>query len=189
MFSLVGRCHGDRGSQKKIRVPEAASICSCRVSSRPWSQVSVCADGRWELEQPGGEGVAHHRCGVAVGEMDQHDVATDPFDERADRGVHVGADDQIAFPVADDATLVHLDGPLVEQSHVGDLVLRRHAATLRLAALAAGAQLAGDRTEDTGEQGLIDRLRAGPHRRIVRERPLQEARDLCAVTISGAACR
>jgi hypothetical protein len=35
VFSLVGRCHGDRGSQKKMRVPQPASICSCSVSSRP----------------------------------------------------------------------------------------------------------------------------------------------------------
>ena len=80
------------------------------------------------------------------------------------------------WPIA--AALGHLGRALVEQSHVGDLVLRRHAATLRLAALAAGAQLAGDRAEDTGEQGLIDRLGAGPHRRIVRVGALEETGDL-----------
>jgi hypothetical protein len=80
--------------------------------------------------------------------------------------------------VADRATLGHFGGTLVEQAHVGDLVLRRDAASLRLAALAAGAQLAGDRAEHTGEEGLIDRLRAGPHRRIVRVGTLEVAGDL-----------
>jgi hypothetical protein len=82
------------------------------------------------------------------------------------------------FPVADRATFGHFGGSLVEQPHVGDLVLRRDPAPLPLAALSAGTQLAGDRAEDPGEQRLIDGLRASPHHRIVRERPLQEPRDL-----------
>ena len=45
VFSLVARCQGERGSQKKISIPERALISSWRVSSLPWSQVSVLRIG------------------------------------------------------------------------------------------------------------------------------------------------
>ena len=67
-----------------------------------------------ELEQLSGEGIADRRRAVAVGKMDQHDVAADPLDEGADSGAHVGADGEIAFPVADRATPGHVGWSLVE---------------------------------------------------------------------------
>ncbi len=39
--SLVGRCHGERGSQKNTSMPSAASMSARRAFSRPWSQVRV----------------------------------------------------------------------------------------------------------------------------------------------------
>jgi len=80
--------------------------------------------------------------------------------------------------MTDRETLQNLCGSLVDELHVGDLVLGRDTATLRLASLPTCAQLAGKWAKDPGEQRLIDRFRAGPHRRIMRENALQEPRDL-----------
>jgi hypothetical protein len=87
-------------------------------------------------------------------------------------------DDQIAFPVADRGAFGNFGGSLIEQAHVGDLVVRGDAAALPFAPLTAGAELAGERTEDAGEQRLIDRLGAGAHRVLGGKPPLQEPRDL-----------
>src|SRR5918994_1160282 len=133
---------------------------------------------RRDLEQSGGGGGARPRCGVAVWEVQQHDVAADPFDERPDRGAHVGTDDEITLPMTDRATLQNLCGSLVDELHVGDLVLGRDTATLRLASLPTCAQLGGKRAKNPGEQRPRNHLRAGPHRRIMRENALQEPRDL-----------
>ena len=40
VFSLVGRCQGECGSQKNTGMPSAAAIWSCSAISLPWSQVS-----------------------------------------------------------------------------------------------------------------------------------------------------
>ena len=47
--SLVGRCQGERGSQKYTSMPRAASMSAQRAVSRPWSQAGVlrrCAGWR-----------------------------------------------------------------------------------------------------------------------------------------------
>src|SRR5664279_5527120 len=40
VFSLLPRCHGECGSQKKMDISEANVISLCLASSEPWSQVS-----------------------------------------------------------------------------------------------------------------------------------------------------
>jgi len=40
VFSLVGRCQGECGSQKNTGMPSASAIWPCSAISFPWSQVS-----------------------------------------------------------------------------------------------------------------------------------------------------
>ena len=43
VFSLLPRCHGECGSQKKIGMPVAVVNSACLAISAPWSQVIVRA--------------------------------------------------------------------------------------------------------------------------------------------------
>ena len=127
-----------------------------------------------QLEQASGEGVADFGGGVAGWEVNEDDVAADTFHQGPDRGVHLAADDQVALPVPGLAAVRDFSGALVEQFHVGDLVLGGHASPLGFAAMTAGAQLARQRPELSGVERLIDRLGACLHRGVFGVGALQE---------------
>lgn len=40
VFSLLGRCHGECGSQRNTGIPSSCAISACSAVSRPWSQVN-----------------------------------------------------------------------------------------------------------------------------------------------------
>jgi hypothetical protein len=113
-----------------------------------------------------------------VRKVQQHHIAAAAFDQGADRGPHSAADDQIAFPVARHYAVVNLGRSLVQRLHVLDLVWWCHPAALSPADRAPGAQLAILLAEHTGEQGPIDGLGTGAHRRPGWMGAGQEPRDL-----------
>src|SRR5204862_5226951 len=78
--------------------------------------------------------------GGFVVEFDQHAVAGGALDEGGDEGGVVGADDQVAFPVAGHGAVGGFGGSFADVGHAGDLRSRRDVASLRVAFGAATAQ-------------------------------------------------
>ncbi len=60
---------------------------------------------------------------LSVRQVQQEDVPTRPFDQRADRGAATFADDQVAFPVPRDRPVLYLGRTIADHDHV------RHAAS------------------------------------------------------------
>lgn len=117
----------------------------------------------WDVRGLCDQRVADLRGLPTGGQVDQMDVASGAFDQGADRGALSAADDQVAFPVPGSSAVVDLDGALVDQRHILDLVQGRHSATLLLTSGSAGTELGDATAEEAGEQGPVDRLRACPH--------------------------
>ena len=123
----------------------------------------------------GHELVADGFGGAAVWQMDQHHVAGGAFDEGADRGGSVGADDQVAFPMPGDGPVVHLGRPLADHDHrVGEPGGTGGGVAVRLAAGAPGPQSAAG----LQVEGLVDRLRGHPHLPVIGVVDRQSVADL-----------
>ena len=62
---------------------------------------------------------------MTVGQVDQHDQSGAAFDEGADGGAPVLADDEVAFPVAGDGPVLDLGGAVTDEHpvphHTGSL--------------------------------------------------------------------
>ncbi len=183
VFSLVPRCHGLRGSQKNTGTPLATVNCECAAISLPWSQVNErrsCA-GRGDRR---GERVGDHISGVTGRQSDEHHEATGSLDQGRD-GADALAEDEIAFPMSRNGTVVGFCGSFADVDQVADLPLtvanvlwvcgRPTAGTSR--AEIAG-QLFAQRAAGLHEQRLIDRLVRHAHLRIVGELAHQPTRDL-----------
>ena len=119
---------------------------------------------------------------VAVGEVHEHRVAGGALDQRADRGLVVFAEQQVAFPVTGDRAVVGFLGALGDVDHVGDPVAALTGSPSRLAQRAAGpqagGQLAFERAAGGHIQRLVDRLARHPHLRVGGEPHSQSRRDL-----------
>ncbi len=153
-------------------------MSSCRVSSRPWSQVSVLRSwgAMWAvwvmsaLRTWGGL--------PAMGQVDQVNVSGGALDQGADRRALPTTDDEVTFPMPWRLPVVDLRGALVDQCHVLDLVQGGDAAALLLATGSTSAELGVASAEEAGEQGPVDRLRTRPHRCVVGVLAGQVTRDL-----------
>ena len=130
-FSLEPRCHGECGSQKYTGMPVATLNWWWAASSLPWSQVNERASCAGSCLMCCGDARGDVRRGFVV-EFDQHAVAGGALDEGGDEGAGVGADDQVAFPVAGHGAVVGFGGPLGDVDHVDDLRSRRDVAALWL---------------------------------------------------------
>jgi hypothetical protein len=100
VFSLLPRCQGLCGSQKKISMSAAIATCFQSRISGPWSQVNDrrTTSGRvWIFAASAGATLLGL---VPVGQVHQHHrVPGRAFDQGADRGQVALADDQVALPV------------------------------------------------------------------------------------------
>ena len=109
--SLVGRCHGERGSQKNTSMPSAASTSAQRAISRPWSQVRLrTSRAGW---RPSAAATAAATWGaVAVGQRRGDRVAAGALGERDRSGEVRFADDEVAVPVAGLRAVRDVVGPV-----------------------------------------------------------------------------
>ena len=106
----------------------------------------------------------------------------DALDQRADRRP-VGADDQIALPVARNGAVVDLGGAFADHHLAGDVAGGAVAGARprdpqRPPGAQAGDQLALERSTALDIQGLVDRLVRDPHGLIIGEIDPQPVGDL-----------
>jgi hypothetical protein len=73
----------------------------------------VCRQGGHHFD----EAITDGFCGVVIWEVDEHYVAGGAFDQGRDRGLVVGAGDEIAFPVAGYGAVLDLGRPLGNHDH------------------------------------------------------------------------
>lgn len=119
---------------------------------------------------------------MPVGEPDEEYEAALAFDERGD-GAHLFAEEQVAFPVPRDGTVVGLGGSLADVDRSSQLALAvHHGVSERPASGVPPTQVAGQfpaqRAARLNEQRQVDRLVRHPHLRIVREGSNEPTRDL-----------
>jgi hypothetical protein len=121
-----------------------------------------------------GERVARGDGSVSGGQVHEHQVAGRAFDQGADGGLAVPADDQIALPVAGDGPVGRFSGPLTDHDHVLD----RPADALGRVAVRASDSPAGPKgsgqfpaefTAALDIEGLVDRLVDHVHLRPIGE--------------------
>ncbi|MCP2202413.1 hypothetical protein LX90_006128 [Lentzea flava] len=136
------------------------------------------------------QGVADLLGGATVRQVHEHHVAGGAFDQGADRGRTVLADDQIAFPVAGDRPVLGRGGPFADHHHRAE---EPRLAPVRVAAGfahgAAGAQRAGQFTAQLATsldiEGLVDRLVDHVPLRPVGMLPSQHRRDLLGTAFTA----
>ena len=104
--------------------------------------------------------------------MQQEHEAGGAFHEGANGAAPAFAEDEVAFPVARHGPVINLGGSFGDVDHPRDASPAVGGAAL-LAAGASGAQASGQLTTQFAaaldEKGLVDRLVAHPHLRVVRE--------------------
>jgi hypothetical protein len=115
--------------------------------------------------------------------VDEHYVAGGAFDQGRDRGLVVGAGDEIAFPVAGYGAVLDLGRPLGNHDHgVDEPGLALLPGDVGFTAGPAGAQccldLAFESASGLDVQGLVNRFWAHTHLRVVSELLDQRAADL-----------
>jgi hypothetical protein len=118
---------------------------------------------------------------LAVGQMQQQDVAGGALDERADSRAPGLADDEVSLPMAGDRAIGDLGRPLADHDHVDDSPVGLGSGPrppLGPPGPQAAAQLASQFASPLNEQGLVDRLVRHMHHRITRIHPAQPASDL-----------
>jgi hypothetical protein len=120
-------------------------------------------------------------CGVTVGQVQQHQEAGAALDQGADRCA-VGADDQVAFPVPGNCSVVCLGGAFGDHHHVGDPAAPLVVFAVWFPDRSAGAQMLRQLLFQAAAgldiERLVDRLVGHPHLRIVREVEHQSPGDL-----------
>jgi hypothetical protein len=118
---------------------------------------------------------------LAVGEVEQEQVASRTLDEGADGAATSGSHDEVSLPVPRDGSVLDLGRALGDHDHVLDGTPRLDVA-LVLALGAATPQAAGQLSRQIVSaldvEGLIDGLVAHVHVGIVRMLPRQPPRDL-----------
>ena len=145
----------------------------------PWSQVIDRRSAWWQLAEPGLERVVEG-VAVALGQVQQTGRAGLALDERADRGLLVLADDQIALPVPGLAAVLGRERPLVDRAHrllrtgvgAGRCVAGRDGDRGRCAAVsdAAAPAVTGASAGSGLVDGLVDALVTQPDRRVAGNR-------------------
>ena len=132
----------------------------------------VPGDGRGQLPRQGGDGRLHGRLDLdgplAVGEVEQEQVASRALDEGADGAATSCSHHEVSLPVARDRSILDLGWSLRDHDHVLDAAPRLDP-TLRLALGAAAAKEAGQLSTQLfsplDEEGLRDGLVARVHGR------------------------
>ena len=133
----------------------------CWVISLPRSQVRDCFNTSGQSGELFGDRGADVLGGVAVGQVQQPQVAGGAFDDGPDRGLAVLAQDQVAFVVTGQpvAVVVGGGGPFADRDHVGDLALS--AAAAGGAGFAHGAARAQHLVRGRGLPGVAVGLQHG----------------------------
>jgi hypothetical protein len=110
VFLLLPRCRGACGSQKYTSIPVAKGALF------PFAHLDALVPGQRAAQRLrqrcdlGGDGRDDVFGLIAVGEVHEHRVTGGAFHQRADRGLVVLAQQQVAFPVAGDGAVIGLLG-------------------------------------------------------------------------------
>jgi transposase len=118
---------------------------------------------------------------TAVGKVQEHHIASGSLDECAHLGVAVLPDDEVTLPVSWDGAILDLLGTLADHHHPRDVPSSLDpplGSTLGTTRAQAPSELATQLTSALDEQGLVDRLVAHPHHRIVGILEAQAPGDL-----------
>ena len=118
---------------------------------------------------------------LAVGEVEQEQVASRALDEGADGAATSCSYDEVSLPVPRDGSILDLGWSLGDHDHVLDAAPRLDVAlvlALGAAPPQAAGQLASELASALDIEGLTDGLVAHVHGRIVRMLPRQPPRDL-----------
>jgi len=75
------------------------------------------------------EGATHLLGTTAIGQMHEQEIATSPFDKSRDGRLSAFANDQIAFPMPWDSTVLGLGRTVTDHHHVGQLTLPLRSST------------------------------------------------------------
>ncbi len=211
MFSLLGRCQGECGSQKYTAIPASLVSWACLAISPPWSRASErrscpCRELSWAVIATApwlAIGGPFLTCGVLPkpsirGQVQQHRVSVGALHKSPDREL-LQVDDQVAFLVPGHCPVGGLGGPGGDRDLLGD---EGPAAALgagpRLTQRPPGrqtrGQLPGQYATALDIQRLVDRLVADPHRLIIGEVDREPATDLLRAPdprylVRGPGCR
>jgi hypothetical protein len=131
---------------------------------------------------------------MPVGQVREQDVAGGAFDEGGDRRAAVRANDQIAFPVARDGTVLDFGGPIANHQHRR---LEPRTALVRTALRSADCpacaqtpgQLAPQFAAALDVEGLVDRLVRHVHLRAIGKPQTQPLADLLRAPFSAKTTR
>ena len=129
------------------------------------------------------DGILNFNGCVSVGQVEQQRVPGRAFHERADRGLSLGSDDQVTFPVARERPVFHTGGPFADHHH--RILESRPHPTGVYGRAPAGSALAHEGSDlfaecafGLDEDGLVDRLHARVHALIMRETHTQVGTNL-----------
>ncbi len=155
--------------------------CAWADSSLPWSQVMRAQELSGRSAMAALHGLVDPLGVSAFGQVQQHHVPGGPLDQRSDRGAAVLADDEVALPVPGHRSVLASAGrsEIMTMSGILPRLLSGPARpALGPAAAQAPVQLPAQLASSLDEEGLVDRLVAHPHHRIVWELPAQAPGDL-----------
>jgi hypothetical protein len=106
------------------------------------------------------EGGAHVLGSAAVRQVEKDDIPAPALDQHPDRGPTTLADDEVAFPVSGDGSILDLRWPVADQDHVpepaGTGLFSPHMGTsLRPSRPKTGRELLAKRSAGLDEQRLV----------------------------------
>jgi hypothetical protein len=107
--------------------------------------------------------LAYFLCRTPLGQVDENHVATGPLHQGSNGGEAALANDQVAFPVARDGTILGLGWAVADHDHVPDPARPRKLgplvrAPLRAPRAQAGSQFLSKRPTRLDKERAIDRL-------------------------------
>jgi hypothetical protein len=117
VFSLLPRCQGLCGSQKKTSM--LVSIVNRTLLGHLFALVPrerPAQLGR-HLRELAGERHAHALCGATIRQVEKHDVQARALDQGPDRRAASFTKDQVAFPMAWDGAIRGLRRPVANHDH------------------------------------------------------------------------